>query len=51
MRVELLRASVPHTDESQKKMLLNFVQRSMPVTGFNNHGGNSGQINPESVRG
>ncbi|GFP96562.1 hypothetical protein PHJA_001800300 [Phtheirospermum japonicum] len=51
MPVELLRASVPHTDESQKKMLLNFAQRSMPVTGFNNHGGNSGQINPESVRG
>ncbi|KAL3624648.1 hypothetical protein CASFOL_031316 [Castilleja foliolosa] len=34
MPVELLRASVPHTDESQKKMLLNFAQRSMPVTGF-----------------
>ncbi|KAK4386289.1 protein PAT1, partial [Sesamum angolense] len=25
--------------------------RSMPVTGFNSHGGNSGQANPESVRG
>ncbi|GFQ00124.1 hypothetical protein PHJA_002156400, partial [Phtheirospermum japonicum] len=51
MPVELLRASVPNTDESQKKKLLNFAQRSMPVTGFNNHGGNSGQINPEFVRG
>lgn len=51
MPVELLRASLPHTDESQKKLLLNFAQRSMPVTGFNAHGGNSGQINPESVRG
>ncbi|KAL3615313.1 hypothetical protein CASFOL_040974 [Castilleja foliolosa] len=51
MPVELLRACVPHTDESQKNMLLNFAQPSMPVTSFNNHGGNSGQINPESVRG
>ncbi|KAL7128684.1 hypothetical protein ABFS83_13G010300 [Erythranthe nasuta] len=51
MPVELLRASLPHTDESQKKLLLNFAQRSMPVTGFNTHGGSSGQINPESVRG
>ncbi|KAL7086603.1 hypothetical protein ACP275_13G011000 [Erythranthe tilingii] len=51
MPVELLRASLPHTDESQKKLLLNFAQRSMPVTGFNAHGGSSGQINPESVRG
>lgn len=51
MPVELLRASLPHTDESQKKLLMNFAQRSMPVTGFNAHGGNSGQINPESVRG
>ncbi|KAI3465579.1 hypothetical protein Pfo_022242 [Paulownia fortunei] len=51
MPVELLRASIPHTDESQKKLLLNFAQRSMPVTGFNTHGGSSGQVNPESVRG
>ncbi|KAL0444410.1 UNVERIFIED_CONTAM: protein PAT11 [Sesamum latifolium] len=49
--VELLRASLPHTDESQKKLLLNFAQRSMPVTGFNAHTGSSAQINPESVRG
>ncbi|KAI3457656.1 hypothetical protein Pfo_014319 [Paulownia fortunei] len=51
MPVELLRASLPHTDDSQKKLLLSFAQRSMPVTGFNAHGGSSGQINPESVRG
>ncbi|KAL8474154.1 hypothetical protein ACS0TY_030835 [Phlomoides rotata] len=51
MPVELLRASLPHTDESQKKLLLNFAQRSMPVTSFNAHGGSNGQINPESVRG
>ncbi|KAL2482183.1 NAD(P)-binding domain-containing protein [Forsythia ovata] len=50
MPVELLRASLPHTDERQRKLLLNFAQRSMPVTGYNTHGGSSGQINPESVR-
>ncbi|GER48250.1 protein PAT1-1-like protein, partial [Striga asiatica] len=43
MPVELLRASVPHTDESQKKLLINFARRSMSVTGLNGHGGNSGQ--------
>ncbi|XP_073022140.1 protein PAT1 homolog 1-like [Primulina eburnea] len=51
MPVELLRASLPHTDENQKKLLLNFAQRSMPVTGFSTHGGSSSQINPESVKG
>lgn len=51
MYVELLRASLSHTDKSQKKLLLNFAQRSMPVTSFNTHGGSNGQINPESVRG
>ncbi|XP_051125360.1 protein PAT1 homolog 1-like isoform X2 [Andrographis paniculata] len=51
MPVELLRASLPHTDEGQKKLLLNFAQRSMLVTRFNARGGNSGQINPDSVRG
>nr|GLL23111.1 uncharacterized protein LOC109187810 [Ipomoea trifida]GMC48474.1 protein PAT1 homolog 1-like [Ipomoea batatas]GMD08235.1 protein PAT1 homolog 1-like [Ipomoea batatas]GMD82099.1 protein PAT1 homolog 1-like [Ipomoea batatas] len=49
MPVELLRSSLPHTNENQRKLLLNFAQRSMPVTGFNSHGGSSGQINPESV--
>ncbi|KAL3510096.1 hypothetical protein ACH5RR_029497 [Cinchona calisaya] len=51
MPVELLWASLPHTDKHQRKLLLNFAQRSMPVTGFNAHGGSSGQINPESVKG
>ncbi|CAI9090196.1 OLC1v1024921C2 [Oldenlandia corymbosa var. corymbosa] len=51
MPVELLRASLPHTDERQRKMLLNFANNSMPVTGFNAHSGSSGQINPESVKG
>lgn len=49
MPVELLRSSLPHTNENQRKLLLNFAQRSMPITGFNSHGGSSGQINPESV--
>ncbi|XP_027339821.1 protein PAT1 homolog isoform X2 [Abrus precatorius] len=35
MPVELLRASLPHTDERQKKLLLDFAQRSIPVVGFN----------------
>lgn len=52
MPVELIRASLPHTDENQKEVLRNFAHRSMPVAGFNNtHGGSSGQVNPESVRG
>lgn len=51
MPVELLRASIPHTNESQKKLLLNFAHRSMPVTGVSSQGGNSGQVNPESVKG
>eukprot|EP00268_Persea_americana_P015936 TRINITY_DN1754_c0_g1_i3.p1 TRINITY_DN1754_c0_g1~~TRINITY_DN1754_c0_g1_i3.p1 ORF type:complete len:827 (-),score=166.78 TRINITY_DN1754_c0_g1_i3:1093-3573(-) len=49
MPVELLRASLPHTNENQRKLLLDFAQRSMPITGFNAHG--SGQINSESVPG
>lgn len=51
MPVELLRASLPHTDEQQRKLLLDFAHRSMPVAGFNAHGGGSGQVTPESVRG
>ncbi|KAI3982374.1 hypothetical protein MKX01_041212 [Papaver californicum] len=53
MPVELLRASLPHTNEQQRKVLLDFAQRSMPVTGFNNnHGGSGGgHINSESVVG
>ncbi|KAG9439574.1 hypothetical protein H6P81_019739 [Aristolochia fimbriata] len=51
MPVELLRASLPHTDERQRKMLLDFAQRSMPVPGFNGQGSGGGQINSESVPG
>ncbi|KAK7243918.1 hypothetical protein RIF29_38731 [Crotalaria pallida] len=50
MPVELLRASLPHTDDRQKKQLLDFAQRSMPVVGINsNSGGNGGHVNSESV--
>ncbi|CAH9052962.1 unnamed protein product [Cuscuta epithymum] len=31
MPVDLLRASLPHTSEQQRKVLLDFTQRSMPV--------------------
>lgn len=55
MPVELLRASLPHTDEQQRKLLIDFAQRSMPVAGHNSHGGTGssggGQVTPESVRG
>nr|XP_023899164.1 protein PAT1 homolog 2-like [Quercus suber]POE52425.1 protein pat1 like 1 [Quercus suber] len=51
MPVELLRASLPHTDERQRKLLLDFGQRSMPISGINPRGVSSGRINSESVRG
>lgn len=50
MPVELLRASLPHTDDCQKKQLLDFAQRSIPVVGFNsNSGGHGHHVNSESV--
>ncbi|GMN27412.1 hypothetical protein TIFTF001_001644 [Ficus carica] len=51
MPVELLRASLPHTDEHQRKLLSDFAQRSMPISGINTHGSSGGQLNSESVRG
>lgn len=42
MPVDLLRASLPHTDDRQRKLLLDFTQRSMPVLGSNGHAGGSG---------
>lgn len=54
MPVELLRASLPHTDDQQRKLLIDFAQRSMPVAGLNargSGGGGGGQVTPESVRG
>jgi DNA topoisomerase 2-associated protein PAT1 len=51
MPVELLRASLPHTDEHQRKLLLDFGQRSMPIAGFSVRSGSGGQISSESVKG
>ncbi|XP_074575649.1 protein PAT1 homolog 1-like [Curcuma longa] len=34
MPVDLLRASLPHTSEHQRKVLIDFAQRLMPVTAF-----------------
>ncbi|KAL3503721.1 hypothetical protein ACH5RR_038170 [Cinchona calisaya] len=42
MPVELLRASLPHTSEQQRKVLLEFAHRTMPVQGLSNQGGISG---------
>ncbi|KAJ7964600.1 protein PAT1-like 1-like [Quillaja saponaria] len=50
MPVELLRASLPHTDEHQRKLLLEFGQKSRPITGFNTRKESNGQINSESGR-
>ncbi|XP_054815307.1 protein PAT1 homolog [Prosopis cineraria] len=48
MPVELLRASLPHTNDHQKKLLLDFAQRSVPVAGFNNNsGGGSDHVHSE----
>ncbi|GKE66667.1 PAT1 homolog 1-like protein [Tanacetum coccineum] len=41
--VELLRASLPHTYDNQRKMLVDFSQRSMHVTGYGGHKG-GGQV-------
>ncbi|KQK05473.1 protein PAT1 homolog 1 [Brachypodium distachyon] len=51
MPVELLRASLPHTNEQQRQMLLDFARKSMPVTGFNHSGASSGHFTSESVAG
>nr|XP_043636951.1 protein PAT1 homolog 2-like [Erigeron canadensis] len=50
MPVELLRASLPHTNDNQRKMLVDFSHRSIHVGEFSGHRG-SGQAAPESVRG
>ena len=50
MPVELLRASLPHTDDRQRNLLLDFAQRSVPVVGLNNNAGSSGgHVNSETV--
>uniref|UniRef100_A0ACD5VRA9 Uncharacterized protein n=1 Tax=Avena sativa TaxID=4498 RepID=A0ACD5VRA9_AVESA len=50
MPVELLRASLPHTNEHQRQMLLDFAQRTTPTSSFNPPGA-SGHITSESVPG
>lgn len=50
MPVELLRASLPHTNEQQRQMLLDFAQRTTPASSFNPPGA-SGHITSESVPG
>ncbi|KAF3438522.1 hypothetical protein FNV43_RR21284 [Rhamnella rubrinervis] len=51
MPVELLRASLPHTDEHQRQLLLDFTRRSMSLGGGSDshNGGNGGHLNSESV--
>lgn len=50
MPVELLRVSLPHTNDNQRKLLLDFAQRSVPVVGINNYTGSSGgHVNSETV--
>lgn len=44
MPVDLLRASLPHTGEHQKKMLLDFAHRSVPVAGYGASEGGSGSL-------
>ncbi|TYH44209.1 hypothetical protein ES332_D11G178000v1 [Gossypium tomentosum] len=51
MPCELLRSSLPHTNEAQGKLLMDFSQRSVPMNGANSHAGSTSQINSESVRG
>lgn len=50
MPVELLRASLPHTDVRQRQLLMDFTRRSMSVGVSNTPtGGNDGRMNSESV--
>ena len=50
MPVKLLRASLPHTNDHQRKLLLDFAQRSVPVVGFHSYTGrSSGLVNSETV--
>ncbi|KAJ6842040.1 protein PAT1-like protein 1-like [Iris pallida] len=51
MPVELLRASLPHTNDHQRKQLLEFAQRAMPVTGYSAYGGSTRPVTSESVPG
>ncbi|CAL4909034.1 unnamed protein product [Urochloa decumbens] len=50
MPVELLRASLPHTNEHHRQMLLDFARKSSHVSGFGPNA-SRGHINSESVPG
>uniref|UniRef100_A0A0A9GL04 Uncharacterized protein n=1 Tax=Arundo donax TaxID=35708 RepID=A0A0A9GL04_ARUDO len=50
MPVELLRASLPHTNEHQRQTLLDFARKSMHVSGFSPDA-SRGHITSESVPG
>ncbi|KAL3689112.1 hypothetical protein R1sor_015421 [Riccia sorocarpa] len=50
MPVELLRASLPHTNDHQRKLLLEFTQRSMAMGTFSG-AGSDGHANTAAVRG
>ncbi|XP_015626708.1 protein PAT1 homolog [Oryza sativa Japonica Group] len=49
MPVELLRASLPHTNEYQRKQLLGFAQRTVPVNNHSSHGSSNGPMTSESI--
>ncbi|KAK3134346.1 hypothetical protein QOZ80_6AG0547920 [Eleusine coracana subsp. coracana] len=47
--MELLRASLPHTDEQQRRLLLEFAQRNVPVSSHSSQGAAGGQMSSETV--
>jgi len=47
--IELLRASLPHTDEQQRALLLEFAQRAVPVTGHSSQRAPGGTMASETV--
>ncbi|XP_078166592.1 protein PAT1 homolog [Carex rostrata] len=49
MPVELLRASLPHTNEAQRRFLVDFAQRSLPVSGHAHGGSDTGPVSSDSV--
>ncbi|KAL9252057.1 PAT1 homolog 2-like protein [Drosera capensis] len=51
MPVEVLRASLPHTDEQQRQFLANIARRPCPPPGFSNNGETIKDATSESVKG
>ncbi|GJM97698.1 hypothetical protein PR202_ga14644 [Eleusine coracana subsp. coracana] len=47
--MELLRASLPYTDEQQRRLLLEFAQRNVPVSSHSSQGAAGGQMSSETV--